>query len=225
MRTPEEWERWYQSADPWHSTGSDDELLRTGSILDRLRGRRFEQVLELGCGEGNLANALMAVGDRLTGFDISETALARARQLVPNANFVQGDLLDVVQRPEVMQMPFDLIVTAEVLYYLQTDLERLQAIAGIAALGVPDCLYYFSVIVTGASTGRRYFTHDEFTRMLSEKFRIIEHFPAAVVYSTSVHRCLQAIPFRKLRLSWQKKMIQSSDPSHWKHVGYFAVRK
>jgi SAM-dependent methyltransferase len=224
MRSREEWEQWYRHPDPWRTEGSDDELLRAEAILSRLRGKRFRHVLELGCGEGNLADALAAVADRVTGYDISENALARARRRFPHIEFGQGDLLDVVQRPEIKEQPFDFIVTAEVLSYFQTDTERRQAIAGIAGLGVAGYLYYFSVIVMGASAGRRYFTHDEFTRMLSEKFRIIEHFPSAVVFSPVVDRVLHAMPFRRARMSWQQRKIRNSDPSRWKHVGYFAMR-
>lgn len=225
MRSREEWEQWYQRPDPWHSVGSDDEVYRTEALLSRLRGKRFKHVLELGCGEGNLANALAVVADRVTGYDISENALARARQRFPHIEFGQGDLLDVIRRPEVTGAPFDLVVTAEVLYYFQTDAERREAIAGIAELGVPSCLYYFSVIVIGASVGRRYFTHDEFARMLSEKLQIIEHFPSAVLFSPFVERVIHAMPFREARMSWQKRLIEKSDPLRWKHVGYFAVKR
>lgn len=46
----------------------------------------------------------------------------------------QGDLLDVIRRPEITDAHFDLAVTAEVLYYLQTDAERREVIAGIAGI-------------------------------------------------------------------------------------------
>jgi predicted TPR repeat methyltransferase len=201
-------------------------LFRAEAICSRLRGRkRFKNVLELGCGEGNLANALSVFADRVTGYDISENALARARQRYPHIEFRQGDLLDVVRRPEVVDGYFDLVVVAEVLYYLPTDAERREAIAGIARIGVPDCLYYFSVIVTGASASRRYFTHDEFVRMLSAEFQIIEHFPVGALFPAVVDCTLHAIPFRKARLRWRDWLIENSDSSRWKHVGYFARKR
>lgn len=146
-------------------------------------------------------------------------------QRYPHIEFRRGDLLDVVRQPEVIGTPFDLVVVAEVLYYLQFDVERREAIAGVARIGIPDCLYYFSVIVTGASAGRRYFTHDEFVGMLSEKFRIIEHFPTGVQFSAIVDHTLHAMPFRNARLRWRKRLIEKSDSARWKHIGYFARKR
>jgi hypothetical protein len=93
---------------------------------------------------------------------------------------------------------------------------------GIASIGTRECLYYFSVIVTGASPGRRCFTHDEFVQMLSAEFQIVEHFPIGALFPAVVDRTLHAMPFRNARLRWRKRLTEKSDPSHWKHVGYFA---
>ncbi|MGI6368985.1 MAG: class I SAM-dependent methyltransferase [Anaerolineae bacterium] len=49
------------------------------------------RLLELGCGDGRLLHAL-AGQYALTGIDISEHAIARARRLVPSANLRVGDI-------------------------------------------------------------------------------------------------------------------------------------
>lgn len=224
MRSREEWEQWYERADPWDYEGSDEDVLRISAILSRLGRKHFTHALDLGCGEGKLTNALSAVADNVVGYDISENALVRARKRFPGTEFRQGDLLNVIRRPEVTSVPFDLIVVAEVLYYLQTDDERREALAGLARLGQASCVYYFSVIVTGSSSGRRYFTHDEFMRLLSDRFKVGEYFPVAVNLPRVVERLIRAVPFRGLRLSWQQKLIESLDSSRWEHVAYLAER-
>ena len=53
-----------------------------------VRGRR---VLDLCCGHGNGAEALVAEGASVTGLDFSPAMLAHARRRVPGAEFVEGD--------------------------------------------------------------------------------------------------------------------------------------
>jgi SAM-dependent methyltransferase len=53
-------------------------------------------VLDLGCGSGlPVARDLAAAGHRLTGVDISEVQIRRARELVPRAEFVCADAIAV----------------------------------------------------------------------------------------------------------------------------------
>lgn len=50
-----------------------------------------QEVLDLCCGHGNAAAALHNAGARVTGLDFSPAMLARARNRVPEASFVEGD--------------------------------------------------------------------------------------------------------------------------------------
>lgn len=52
-------------------------------------------VLDLGCGNGVPTSAILARRFRVTGVDISGAQIARARQLVPTATFVQADMAEV----------------------------------------------------------------------------------------------------------------------------------
>lgn len=62
-------------------------------VLDALPLEPGQLVLDLGCGPGDLAAALVVRGTRVIGFDLNEEllAVARARRL-PNAEFRSADL-------------------------------------------------------------------------------------------------------------------------------------
>jgi SAM-dependent methyltransferase len=66
-------------------------------VIDLLRRRGIEkgQVLDLGCGAGQLAAALDNEGYDVWGADVSGPMLARARERVPSATFVQGSIARV----------------------------------------------------------------------------------------------------------------------------------
>ncbi|MGH2607730.1 MAG: class I SAM-dependent methyltransferase, partial [Tepidiformaceae bacterium] len=57
------------------------------------------RVVELGCGNGIPVTRALAADCRVTGIDISPVQLARARTLVPNADFLRGDMATLHFRP------------------------------------------------------------------------------------------------------------------------------
>ncbi len=91
-----------------------------------------QRVLELGCGTGQLLNALKpAYG---VGVDLSERMVGIAKDKFPHLEFVQGDLED----PGLIASfdgSFDIIVLSDTLGYLD-DCE--EAFAGLHSLCTPD---------------------------------------------------------------------------------------
>ena len=64
-------------------------------------------VLDLGCGCGvPVARFLASTGHQVTGVDISDVQIDRARRLVPDADFVRADATDV----EFTDVSFDAVV-------------------------------------------------------------------------------------------------------------------
>ena len=53
------------------------------------------RVVELGCGNGTRETRELAARTQLTGVDLSEEQLRRARERVPEAEFVHGDLTTI----------------------------------------------------------------------------------------------------------------------------------
>jgi 2-polyprenyl-3-methyl-5-hydroxy-6-metoxy-1,4-benzoquinol methylase len=78
--------------------GDDERPPRYAGWVDALLARLppAAVVLDLGCGCGvPVAAALARAGHRVTGVDVSEVQVARARQLVPGGTFVHADATTV----------------------------------------------------------------------------------------------------------------------------------
>ncbi|MEJ8279659.1 class I SAM-dependent methyltransferase [Pseudonocardia spirodelae] len=105
-------DRLYRSPDPYAIGLSPYEQHKYGTVMDVLAGRRFDRVLEVGCGEGDLSVRLAGHTTALLGVDICGAAVDRAAARVPSGTFVRRTLPH-----EMPEGGFDLIVATDVLYY------------------------------------------------------------------------------------------------------------
>jgi SAM-dependent methyltransferase len=104
-------------------------------------------VLDLGCGSGlPVARDLTAAGFRITGVDISETQIIRARQLVPDAEFMRADVTAVEFEPA----SFDAVVSFFALIHVPID-DQLPLLRRVARWLRPGGLFV-------ATTGYRAWT-------------------------------------------------------------------
>ncbi|HEV2592508.1 MAG TPA: class I SAM-dependent methyltransferase [Gaiellaceae bacterium] len=104
------WESWVEQItdDPRHEW--------TAGLVSRLgEGAR---VLELGCGGGTRETRELAARFDLTGVDLSERQLERARERVPAATFVHGDLVDIEFAPS----SFEAVVSYYVFNHVPREL-------------------------------------------------------------------------------------------------------
>ncbi|MBO4239123.1 class I SAM-dependent methyltransferase [Pseudonocardia alni] len=108
-------DRLYRSPDPYSIGLSAYEQQKYGTVMDALAGRRFDRVLEVGCGEGDLSVRLAGHTAALLGVDICSAAVQRAAARVPSGTFVRRTLPH-----EMPEGDFDLIVCSDVLYYWET---------------------------------------------------------------------------------------------------------
>lgn len=116
----EYFERLYAGADdPWNFQTSGYEREKYGRTLGVLGERRFHRALEAGASIGVFTAMLADRCDELLAVDVSERAVAAARERLSGRGHV------IVERrtlPEEMpDGPFDLIVASEVLYYFTRE--------------------------------------------------------------------------------------------------------
>jgi predicted TPR repeat methyltransferase len=99
--------------DPWGFETSAYEAAKYDATIQALAGRRYQTGLELGCSIGVLTERLARQVDDLLAIDVSDAALAQARERVPHVTFARREIPE-----EFPSGRFDLIVCSEVLYYL-----------------------------------------------------------------------------------------------------------
>lgn len=99
------------------------------TILDKSAVQSQMSVLDLGTGTGNLADNFNTVGCDVFGVDFSQNMLEKARIKVPQATFIQADLL--VDLPAEVNKQFDRIVSAYVFheFALTTKVSILQRLS------------------------------------------------------------------------------------------------
>jgi SAM-dependent methyltransferase len=100
--------------------GDDDAPAEYLEWLAALRSQLPERarVLDLGCGNGvPVAMALAAAGHDVTGVDVSEVQIERARRLVPEATFRLGDATEV----DFPDASFDAVVCLYALIHMPLD--------------------------------------------------------------------------------------------------------
>lgn len=85
-------------------------LRRGETVISLLQACALQQphILELGCGNGWLAEKLIAFG-HLTGVDVADEAIVEARRRVPGGTFYAGDAL----RLDLPTAAFDVVITLE----------------------------------------------------------------------------------------------------------------
>ena len=85
--------QWTKAAQDWIG---QDQAVRTGMLdswmLDALGDVRGKRVLDIGCGEGRFSRLLAGLGAEVTGIDLTEPLIERARSLaVGGDTYVVGD--------------------------------------------------------------------------------------------------------------------------------------
>jgi SAM-dependent methyltransferase len=151
MRTASDFDAYYADADPWRISGarSRDEILRR-SVGRFVTGKK---VLELGCGEGHLTQALFFDATSIKGIDISAAAIGRAiSRKLPNASFENSDFLDVSYEG------YGVVAAIECLYYLSAS-EQEEFFAKVAREHSGKILIVSGPII-GQNEHRKYFTHE-----------------------------------------------------------------
>ncbi len=104
------WNEW--NATHRESTQGDVSLRQAEVVNDWLAGHSHLSILDAGCGTGWLCERLQPFG-AVTGTDLADEVVEQARQRVPKARFVAGDIMTVD-----VGRGFDVVTSLEVLSHV-----------------------------------------------------------------------------------------------------------
>jgi trans-aconitate methyltransferase len=124
--------RYEASSDPWQFASSAYELARYQTTLESLSRGRYRRAFEPGCSVGVLTAQLAPRVRHLIACDLSDAAVARAKERCrdsPHVEIYQGDVAAGPPRGT-----FDLMVFSELGYYFSVD--QLRALVNRLADGL-----------------------------------------------------------------------------------------
>lgn len=117
-------EEMYQDfEDPWFQSEEAEISYSRNDTIHTIRRFGLKNVIEAGCGLGNFTSKLnrMCEETKITGLDVSETAIRKARKRFPEVSFVRGSILDLDKLFDLKA--YDGIIFAEILWYVLDDLD------------------------------------------------------------------------------------------------------
>lgn len=149
-----DFEEMYQDfEDPWEQCSSDRDATDKVIGLDLLERNGHERALEYGCGLGRYTDHLCRRLGAAAGVDISDTAVAKARQLHPGSDFYVGDILG---SDPVSEFKPDVLVFCQVTWYVLDELAAFKEL--LPQLGAQSFLHLLEVYPPGRqSYGTDYF--------------------------------------------------------------------
>ncbi len=170
-----DWHRLYELVPPerlpWHCPDLDPDLARE---LERV-GLRRGHFLDIGAGSGHQAAALARRGFTVTGTDVSEAALAQARQVAADVAFVADDITATA-----LVGPFDYAFDRGCLHVL-SRIDRPLFAKAAAALVRPGGLLFLKCVSAEddgpAAIGPERFTGGELAELFGGAFRLIRCMP------------------------------------------------
>ena len=169
IQSKEELNDWYSQGDPWGYFDNPHDAMRKARILSTIPQLEYENVLDIGCGNGFLTNGLP--GKKITGLEISEKAVQWANEhAAPNVHYRAGSLFDI---PDLNLPAMDLIVITGVLYpqYIAEShrlvyvlIDRLLKPSGI--LLCSHIYEWYKLRFPYLTISREYFAYREFSQVL-----------------------------------------------------------
>jgi len=169
-----ELENFYDNSDPWGYEINPDDLKRKNIILSEIPERKYERVLDIGCGQGFITRDLP--GKSIIGVDISAKAIVQANfnqsqiHNRKNISFIQSSIFELTSH---MSNTYDLIVITGVLYaqYIGEGKTLIYKIVNqfLADDGILICSHindWYTLRFPYLTLERYYFDYREYTQCL-----------------------------------------------------------
>lgn len=109
--------------DPWKCAAESKGLSKNVFLQILFHERRFGKILDVGCGLGDFTNEIALINENscVSAWDVSQTAIGKAKDKYPGIGFEVRDVRSVCKNSIER---YDLIVLSEVLWYILDDLDH-----------------------------------------------------------------------------------------------------
>jgi SAM-dependent methyltransferase len=112
----EHYDRVWSETDPWGFEHSAFEQARYERQISLLANRRYERVLEVGCGAGRFTRLLAGISNSVVAVDVAPKAIDRAAG--EDAGVIDFRAADIMKFDLAAEGPWDLVVMSETIYCL-----------------------------------------------------------------------------------------------------------
>lgn len=152
-------DRAYRIPDPWNQNSARERAryVRTNEFLQR-HCARTRTILEIGAGEGYQTRYLLDIAERVVGLEVSAKALARAARRCPKASFIHASFPPA---PPGLDPPFDVVLAAEVLYYVRDVDAAVAAMNRCGRVCVASCYEREAGRLDRHLAGQRHLLHED----------------------------------------------------------------
>jgi ubiquinone/menaquinone biosynthesis C-methylase UbiE len=182
-------------------------------VLSLLRSLGLQQprILEVGCGNGWLAEQLQVIGT-VHGIDLSDTSIEAARRRVPQAQFETGDILEM----NILRGCFDVVVSLETLSHVADQSRFIYCAAralrphGFLILATQNRTVYLrksNVAPPAEGQLRRWLTRKELCNLLNPGFKPLRAF---TIEPSGDQGFLRIVNSRKLNSILQRFLSQEA---------------
>ncbi|HPO90724.1 MAG TPA: class I SAM-dependent methyltransferase [Victivallales bacterium] len=110
----------YSAVTPWHQDRTANEWYTEIAIVMLKEKAPYNKILEIGCGLGYFAKKLKRMGKDIDAFDISATAIKKAKTLHKGIHFYIDDITKKSFNP---LRRYDLVVAKDIFWYVFPELE------------------------------------------------------------------------------------------------------
>ena len=149
-------------------------------------------ILDAGCGDGVLLfilkQKLKQYNLKITGIDLSEKALATAKQKIPSGNFIKAGVYEINVEPDF----FDIVISSDVIEHVRypekmlAEIKRISKKDAYIIIGTP-------IRITEAPLDKMHvqeFFQEEFTNLMRAYFKSVK------LHQT--HRIIDWLKYRKI---------------------------
>ncbi len=111
--------------DPWETKHPYNQKT-FNQLIELIKIVPHDSILEVGCGQGGFTKLLTSVSKDVTAIDVSENAITQAKERAKGAQFHVSSLENFYPKRH-----YDLVVCAEILYYIKDDKKAIERLKGL----------------------------------------------------------------------------------------------